>query len=213
MKTITPDELEMIEASPRYATWKVGNKVYGLENIELLSHLTIRQWLDGIKYLKHKHPTKVQIASIMAPVVKEKWQNLVQTFNDFEVDAFELNFSCPHGMPEKGIGMAIGISAEISALITEWVMEVSQKPVFVQLSPNVTDIVEIAQAVENAGADGVAAINSVQSLMGGIWIHFICCLMLMGKQLSAVIRGWRLNLSDCVVWRKCAKIVICRFWV
>ena len=165
-KTITPDDLEMIEASPRYATWKIGNKVCGFENFELLSHLTVQEWLDGIKYLRQKHPTKVQIASIMAPVVKEEWQNLVKTFNTSEIDAFELNFSCPHGMPEKGIGMAIGTSPEISAMITEWVKEVAKKPVFVKLSPNVTNIVEIAKAVEKAGADGFAAINTVQSLMG-----------------------------------------------
>ena len=166
LKTITPDNLEMTEASQRYATWKVGNKVCGFENIELLSHLTVQQWLDGIKYLKHKHPTKVQIASIMAPVVKEECQNLVKTFNNSEVDAFELNFSCPHGMPEKGIGMAIGTSAEISSMITKWVVEVAKKPVFVKLSPNVTNIAEIAKAVEKAGANGFSAINTVQSLMG-----------------------------------------------
>lgn len=166
LKTITPDNLEMIEASQRYASWKIGGKVCGFENIELLSHLTIQQWLDGIKYLKQKHPTKVQIASIMAPVIKEEWQNLVKTFNKSEVDAFELNFSCPHGMPEKGIGMAIGTNAEISSMITSWVMEVAEKPVFVKLSPNVTSIVEIAKAVEKAGANGIAAINTVQSLMG-----------------------------------------------
>lgn len=165
-KTITPDNLEMIEASPRYATWKVGTKVCGFENIELLSHLTVQQWLNGIKYLRRKHPNKVQIASIMAPVVKEEWQNLVKTFNNSEIDAFELNFSCPHGMPEKGIGMAIGTHPDISAMITEWVMQVAQKPVFVKLSPNVSNIVEIAEAVEAAGANGFAAINTVQSLMG-----------------------------------------------
>lgn len=165
-KTITPDNLEMIEASQRYATWKVGNKVYGFENIELLSHLTVQQWLDGSKYLRQKHPTKVQIASIMAPVVKEEWQKLVKIFNDSDVDAFELNFSCPHGMPEKGIGMAIGTSAEVSFMITEWVMEVAKKPVFVKLSPNVTNVAAIVDAVEKAGADGLAAINTVQSLMG-----------------------------------------------
>ena len=165
-KTITPDDLEMIEASPRYAVWKSGNKICGFENIELLSHLTVQQWLDGSKYLRQKHPTKVQIASIMAPAAKEEWQKLVKTFNNAPIDAFELNFSCPHGMPEKGVGMAIGSSAEISHMITEWVMEVAQKPVFVKLSPNVTNIAEIAKAVETAGADGLAAINTVQSLMG-----------------------------------------------
>ncbi|MBR1825214.1 MAG: NAD-dependent dihydropyrimidine dehydrogenase subunit PreA [Alphaproteobacteria bacterium] len=166
LKTITPDDLEMIEASQRYATWKIGNKICGFENIELLSHLTVQQWLDGIKFLKQKHPTKVQIASITAPVIKEEWQKLVCTFNNSEVDAFELNFSCPHGMPEKGIGMAIGTSAEISAMITGWVMEVAKKPVFVKLSPNVTNIADIAKAVEKAGCNGISAINTVQSLMG-----------------------------------------------
>ena len=166
LKTIAPDNYEMIEASQRYATWKLGGKVCGFENIEMLSHLTVQQWLDGIKYLKQKHPTKVQIASIMAPVVKEEWQKLVKVLNNSGIDAFELNFSCPNGVPERGGGMAIGTSAEASAMITEWVAEVAEKPVFVKLSPNVTNIVEIAKAVEKAGADGISAINTVQSLMG-----------------------------------------------
>ena len=165
-KTITPDNLEMFEASQCYASWKVGSKVCGFENIELLSHLTVKEWLDGIKYLRQKHPTKVQIASIMAPVVKKEWQNLVKTLNETEINAFELNFSCPHGMPEKGIGMAIGTSPEVSSMITKWVKEVAKKPVFVKLSPNVSNVSEIAKAVEDAGADGFSAINTVQSLMG-----------------------------------------------
>ena len=78
LKTVTPDDLEMIEASPRYATLKAGNKVCGFENIELLSHLTVQQWLDGIEFLKKKHPSKVIIVSVMAPVVKEEWQNLIK---------------------------------------------------------------------------------------------------------------------------------------
>ena len=166
LKTITPDNLEMLEASPRYAYFKDGNKVYGFENIEMLSHLSVKEWLKGIQFLKKKHPTKVIIASIMAPGQKQEWQKLVKTFNKSPCDAFELNFSCPNGVPEKGIGMAIGTDPELSAQITKWVMEVSEKPVFVKLSPNVTNIVEIAKAVEKAGADGIAAINTVQSIMG-----------------------------------------------
>lgn len=166
LKTITPDNMELIEASQRYASWRNGTKVCGFENIELLSHLTVQEWVDGIKYLHKKHPTKVQIASIMAPVIKEEWQKLVKILNKTEISAFELNFSCPHGMPEKGIGMAIGTSPEISAKITKWVVEVAEKPVFIKLSPNVTDIKKIAKAVEEAGANGISAINTVQSLMG-----------------------------------------------
>jgi dihydropyrimidine dehydrogenase (NAD+) subunit PreA len=166
LKTITPDDLEMIEASPRYTVLKDKRNIIGLQNIELLSHKTIKYWCDGIKFLKQKHPNKVIIASIMAPVNKEAWQDIVKTLNNTPADAFELNFSCPHGMPEKGIGMAIGTDSEISAKITGWVKEVAQKPVFVKLSPNVSNIAEIALAVENAKADGLAAINTVQGFMG-----------------------------------------------
>ena len=166
LKTITPDDLEMIEASPRYAAIKENGKVICLQNIELLSHKTVQYWIEGIKYLKKKHPSKVIIASIMAPIEREEWQNLVKTLNETPIDAFELNFSCPHGMPERNIGMAIGTSAEISILITSWVKAVATKPVFIKLTPNVTDITWIAKAVERAGADGLAAINTVQSFMG-----------------------------------------------
>lgn len=166
LKTITPDDLEMIEASPRYASLQDRKHIIGLQNIELLSHQTIKYWCDGIKFLKQKHPTKVIIASIMAPVSKTAWQDLVKTFNDTPADAFELNFSCPHGMPEKGIGMAIGTDMGISSEITKWVKEVAKKPVFVKLSPNVSNISSITWAVEQAGADGLAAINTVQGFMG-----------------------------------------------
>ncbi len=166
LKTITPDDLEMFEASPRYATIKENGKVICLQNIELLSHETIQYWVEGIKYLKKKHPTKVIIASIMAPVERKKWQNIVKKLNETPIDAYELNFSCPHGMPERNIGMAIGTNTDISILITSWVKSVATKPVFVKLTPNVTDITWIAKAIENAEADGFAAINTVQSFLG-----------------------------------------------
>lgn len=166
LKTITPDDLEMNEASPRYAALYDKKRIIGFQNIELLSHQTVKYWCEGIKFLKQKYPHKVIIASIMAPVNKEAWQDLVKTINNTPADAFELNFSCPHGMPEKGIGMAIGTDAEISAQITRWVKEVAQKPVFVKLSPNVSDMARIARSVDRAGADGLAAINTVQGFMG-----------------------------------------------
>lgn len=166
LKTITPDDLEMKEASLRYAVLQNKKRIIGFQNIELLSHQTVQYWCDGIKQLKQKHPTKVVIASIMAPVDKNAWQDLVKTLNNTPADGFELNFSCPHGMPEKGIGMAIGTDAEISSQITTWVKEVAQKPVFIKLSPNVTNIAHITRAVEGAHADGLAAINTVQGFMG-----------------------------------------------
>ena len=166
IKTITPDDLQMFETSPRYATLKSKGRIIGFQNIELLSHKSVKYWCDGICYLKKKYPEKVIIASIMAPVERAEWQNFVRVLNNTPIDAYELNFSCPHGMPERNIGMAIGTSAEVSILITSWVKSVANKPVFIKLTPNVTDITWIAKAVEKAGCDGFAAINTVQGFMG-----------------------------------------------
>lgn len=166
IKTITPDSLEMLDASPRYQTMKSKGKIIGFQNIELLSRKSVQYWCDGINYLKKKYPDRVIIASIMAPVECSEWQNLVHILNKTPIDAFELNFSCPHGMPERNIGMAIGTSTDLSILITSWVKHIAKKPVFVKLTPNVTDIAWIGKAVEKAGCDGLSAINTVQGFMG-----------------------------------------------
>jgi len=166
LKTITPDDMELCEASPRYAVLRDKTRIIGFQNIELLSHQTVQYWCDGIKYLKQKYPTKGIIANIMAPVNKTVWQRLVNTLDNAPVDAFELGLSCPHGILEKGVPLAVSTDSETSAQITSWVKEVTHKPVFVKLSPNVTDIASIACAVEKAGADGLSAIDTVTGFMG-----------------------------------------------
>ena len=166
LKTITPDDLELHEASPRYTVLREHKHIIGFQNIELLSHQTVQYWCDGIKFLKQKHPTKVIIANIMAPVNKTAWQTLVKTLDNTPVDAFELGLSCPHGILEKGAPLAVSTDAQLSAQITAWVKEVTQKPVFVKLSPNVTDISQIACAVATAGANGLSAIDTVAGFMG-----------------------------------------------
>ena len=166
LKTITPDDMELHEASPRYAVLKDKKRIIGFQNIELLSHQTVQYWCDGIKYLKQKYPTKVIIANIMAPVNKTTWQTLVKTLDNTPIDAFELGLSFPHGILEKGAPLAVSTDADTSAQITTWVKEITQKPVFVKLSPNVTDIAAIACAVEEAGADGLSAIDTVAGFMG-----------------------------------------------
>jgi dihydropyrimidine dehydrogenase (NAD+) subunit PreA len=102
----------------------------------------------------------------MAEVSKEQWQQMAISLQEAGADALELNFSCPHGMPEKGLGSAIGQDEELTTLITSWVKTVVSIPVIVKLSPNVTDIGLMALAAERGGADGLAAINTVQSLVG-----------------------------------------------
>ena len=166
LKTITPDDLAMHEVSPRYGFWWKHKQLLALQNIELLSHESVASWIEGIKYLKKKFPRKVIIASIMAQGELSAWQALVQALNAAPLDAYELNFSCPHRMPEHGIGMAIGTHAEISQKITAAVKAVAKKPVLVKLTPNVADIVAIAQAVLAAKADGLVAINTFPGFLG-----------------------------------------------
>ncbi len=166
LKTINPDDLEARDTSPKYATMKENGEIIGFQNIELLSHEKVSYWVDAIKYLKQKFPTKMLIASVMAQTERTKWQKLVMELNKTPLDAFELNFSCPHGMPEYDIGMAIGTNPMISKLITTWVKAVSDKPVVVKLTPNVTNISEVAKSVGEANADGLAAINTVQGFLG-----------------------------------------------
>ncbi|MBP5295909.1 MAG: NAD-dependent dihydropyrimidine dehydrogenase subunit PreA [Bacteriovoracaceae bacterium] len=166
LKTIVPADLEMREASPRYGFWWKNKQLLALQNIELLSHESIASWVEGIKYLKKRFPRKVLIASIMAQGKALAWQNLVQALEKAPLDAYELNFSCPHGMPEHGIGLAIGTSAEISQEITSWVKAVTARPVLVKLTAQVSDIVAISQAVLNAKADGLVAINTIPGFLG-----------------------------------------------
>ncbi|MFA4886389.1 MAG: NAD-dependent dihydropyrimidine dehydrogenase subunit PreA [Desulfotomaculaceae bacterium] len=165
-KTIPPDGMVITDVSPRLRTLR-NNKgtVLGLENIELISHKPLSLWLAEIRDIKHCFPQNLLIASLMAEVRKERWQEMSVSLQKAGADALELNFSCPHGMPEKGLGSAIGQDEELTRLITSWVKEVVSIPVIVKLSPNVTDIGLLALAAEKGGADGLAAINTVQCLV------------------------------------------------
>lgn len=167
LKTISPTGESLRDASPRFAVLRDDKrKIIGFENIELLSRKPRSYWKQGIAELKREFPRKAVIASIMAPTECDAWQELADYLQAEPIDAFELNFSCPHGMPEKGLGMAIGTDPELAATITGWVKETARVPVFVKLSPNVTDIAAVASAVKRAGADGLSAINTVQCLVG-----------------------------------------------
>jgi dihydropyrimidine dehydrogenase (NAD+) subunit PreA len=81
-------------------------------------------------------------------------------------DGLELNFGCPHGMSERGMGAAVGQVPEYTSLITGWVKEVARTPVIVKLTPNITDVTRIAVAAEQGGADAISLINTINSLMG-----------------------------------------------
>lgn len=167
VKTLKPDNLNIVDVTPRFATLKSNcGETIGFENIELITKRPLDVWLKEIREIKKEFPDRVLIGSIMAEVRQEEWQKIARSVQDAGVDALELNFSCPHGMPEKGIGAAIGQMPELTKTITAWVKEVARVPIIVKLTPNVTDISTIAQAALAGGADGLAAINTVQCLMG-----------------------------------------------
>jgi dihydropyrimidine dehydrogenase (NAD+) subunit PreA len=166
-KTIKPDHMSIADVSPRFnAIGSRTGEVYGFENIELVSRRDVAYWVDAISRLKTEFPSKVLIASIMGDREAGSWKALALAMEGARADALELNFSCPHGMPEMGVGAAIGQDPEISARITRWVKEEVGIPVIVKLTPNVTDVATIAEAVCKAGADMIAAINTVESLTG-----------------------------------------------
>lgn len=166
-KTIVPDAMEIRDVSPRFAAWKDGNSgLLGFENIELLSRKDESYWTGEITAIRKDYPDRVLVASIMASPDPREWQELARTVQDAGADAIELNVSCPHGMPEQGVGAAIGQHPDLVQGVTRAVRKVATVPLIVKLTPNVTDIVPVAEAAVDAGADIISAINTVQCLMG-----------------------------------------------
>jgi dihydropyrimidine dehydrogenase (NAD+) subunit PreA len=155
-----------VDVQPRLASLAMGKKVVGLENIELISQRQLCSWLNDLEEIKSRYADHILFASLMGAVVREEWHSLIRQIQEAGVDGLELNFGCPHGMPEKGMGSAQGQDPAIAAEITRWATEVATVPVMVKLTPNVTDIVQIGRACEAAGADAISAINTVSVLMG-----------------------------------------------
>jgi len=165
-KTIKPDAMEIEDARPRFHALKEGRRVIGFENFELVSKMSLQYWEEGIKKLRTEWPEKIIIVSIMGDSSRESWADLALWAENAGAQAVELNFSCPHGMPEKGVGAAIGQNELYTRTITEWVAKAVSIPVIVKLTPNVTSIVSIAEAATQGGASALAAINTVESLSG-----------------------------------------------
>lgn len=106
IKTITPDGMVIEDVSPRFAAWKdQDSHLLGFENIELLSKKSVSYWLDEIPKIRKEFPEKILIASIMAGMDPKEWQHLASQVAFAGVQAIELNFSCPHGMPERELGL------------------------------------------------------------------------------------------------------------
>jgi hypothetical protein len=130
--------------------------------------------------VKKYFPHHAVIASLMVET-KEEWQQIVKDVENAGADGIELNFGCPHGMCERGMGSAVGQEPEICKLITSWVKEVAKIPVIVKLTPNISDITEPAEAAARGGADAISLINTIQSLTG-VDIRPVCALSDCGRQ-------------------------------
>jgi dihydropyrimidine dehydrogenase (NADP+) len=179
-KTYGLDKDVTVNVSPRIIRGQQSGHFFGpgqnsFMNIELISEKTHRYWETAITEYKadrdaNKVPQGVFIASIMSAYIEEDWKLLAKAAAEAGADALELNLSCPHGMGEKGMGLACGENPALVEGICRWVKEAAVGPngpipVFAKLTPNVTDIVVIAQAARRGGADGVTATNTVSGLM------------------------------------------------
>jgi len=157
----------IVNVSSRYSSvdWN-GLRMMGLNNIELITDRPIETNLREIADVKKHYPKHAVIASLMVESRREAWHEIVRRAEDAGADGLELNFGCPHGMSERGMGSAVGQVPDYTKLITEWVKEVARTPVLVKLTPNVGDIRAIARAAKAGGADGLSAINTLNSITG-----------------------------------------------
>jgi len=167
-KTVSLDASKVINVQPRYGRLRsrTSGEIYGWENIELISDRDLSIWLDEFKEIKDKYPDRILIASIMEEYNENAWHELVGKCEEAGVDSFELNFSCPHGLPERKMGAAMGQDPVILKEVCGWVMAVAKKPVWAKMTPNITHIEDPTRASLAAGVHGVSAINTIRSVLG-----------------------------------------------
>ncbi|KAK7100969.1 dihydropyrimidine dehydrogenase [NADP(+)]-like [Littorina saxatilis] len=170
-KTFVLDKDIVTNVSPRIVRGTTSGHVYGpgqgaFLNIELISEKSAAYWCKSITELTTDFPDHVLIASIMCGYSEEDWTELAQMAEKAGAPALELNLSCPHGMGERGMGLACGQDEKMVRDICNWVRKAVKIPFFAKLTPNVTNIVTIAKAAQEGNADGVTATNTVSGLMG-----------------------------------------------
>jgi dihydropyrimidine dehydrogenase (NAD+) subunit PreA len=163
-KSIALDPAQDLQ--PRLHPLRFRKRNVGMENVELTTQLTVEDWQREIADVKAAYPSRPLWASIMDAPVKRNWQRLAEAMQEAGVDALELNVSCPHGMPSKGMGAFIGQNAQLTGDVVSWVKEVAQVPVVVKLTPNVSDIAFVAQAAKENGADALCTVNTVSGIIG-----------------------------------------------
>ena len=150
---------------PRYgAIWGADRRLLGLNNLELITDRPLEINLQEMKEVKRDYPDRALIASLMVPCVEEAWKKILPLVEETGADGVELNFGCPHGMSERGMGAAVGQVPEYIEMVTRWVKQYTRMPCIVKLTPNITDILKPAEAALSGGADAVSLINTISSI-------------------------------------------------
>ncbi len=166
-KTVSLDASKVINVTPRYGKLLANSgEIIGWENIELISDRPFKLWETEFKQCKEMFPDRVLIASVMEEFSKDRWLEIIQRCEAAGVDGFELNFSCPHGLPERKMGAAMGQDPEILQTVCGWVRAVTKKPVWAKMTPNITNIEVPSHAALQGGATGISAINTISSVIG-----------------------------------------------
>ena len=155
----------VVNVSSRYGAvqWN-GQRIAGLNNIELITDRPLATNLAEIRQIKRDWPDRAMIVSLMVPCDEASWKNILPMVEDTGADAVELNFGCPHGMSERGMGSAVGQVPEYIEMVARWVKQYTKLPCIVKLTPNITDIRQPAKAAFRGGADAVSLINTINSI-------------------------------------------------
>ena len=152
---------------PRYgALLSPDRRLLGFNNIELITDRDLEINLTEIAQVKRDWPDRAMVVSLMVPCEEQSWKAILARVADTGADGVELNFGCPHGMSERGMGAAVGQVPAYIEMVTAWCKQYSKLPVIVKLTPNITDIRLPARAAHQGGADAVSLINTVNSIMG-----------------------------------------------
>jgi len=156
----------VVNVSSRYGSVNYRDKrMVGFNNIELITDRPLRDNLREISEVKKRFPDHAVIASLMVET-REEWHSIIRDVENAGADGIELNFGCPHGMCERGMGSAVGQEPKVLQTIVEWVKEVAKVPVITKLTPNISDITRPARAARAGGSDAISLINTIQSIVG-----------------------------------------------
>lgn len=164
-KTLGEDP-PVVNVSSRYGAVTLnGERIMGFNNIELITDRPLEVNLEEIKRVKKAWPDRAIVVSLMVPCEEEPWKRILKKVDATGADGIELNFGCPHGMSERGMGAAVGQVPEYVEMVTRWCKQYSKLPVIVKLTPNITDIRQSARAAVRGGADAVSLINTINSIV------------------------------------------------